>query len=106
MATPRCGSKVVKGYGAIFGLALENDARRVDLPAFGTPTMPTSAIKRNSKRNSRSVTGSPFSAIRGAWLRELVNREFLSKFPVLNTEILGAILKLKTVKQPYFTGDS
>ena len=45
--------------------ALTTDSR-VDLPAFGTPTMPTSAISFNSSRIQRSSPGSPFWAIRGA----------------------------------------
>src|SRR5205085_969640 len=42
-------------------------ARRVDLPALGRPTMPTSAMSLSSRRSQRSSPGSPFSAMRGAW---------------------------------------
>ncbi len=39
--------------GAIFGLALVTAASSVDLPALGTPTIPTSAISLSSRRRSR-----------------------------------------------------
>ena len=63
--TPRFGSRVVNGYGAIFGRAAVRAARSVDLPAFGRPTSPTSAIRRSSSRSQRSSPGSPFWACLG-----------------------------------------
>lgn len=47
---PTTGESVVKGYIATFGLALVMQPSRVDLPAFGYPTSPISAIVRSSKR--------------------------------------------------------
>jgi len=47
--TPKLGVFVVKGYGAISGFALEIFERRVDLPALGSPTRPTSARSFNSR---------------------------------------------------------
>ena len=37
------------------------------MPAFGSPTSPTSAIRRSSRRTQRSSPGSPFWACFGAW---------------------------------------
>ena len=37
------------------------------MPAFGSPTSPTSAIRRSSRRTQRSSPGSPFWACLGAW---------------------------------------
>jgi len=43
--------------------------RSVDLPAFGMPSSPTSAIRRRSRRTHRSSPGSPGSDSRGARFR-------------------------------------
>ena len=56
---------MVNGYGAIFGRAAVSAASSVDLPAFGSPTRPTSAMRRSSSRSQRSAPGSPFWAWRG-----------------------------------------
>lgn len=47
---PTTGESVVKGYMATLGFALVMQPSRVDLPAFGYPTSPMSAIVRSSKR--------------------------------------------------------
>ena len=44
---------------AILGLAAEIDDNRVDLPALGNPTRPTSASNFNSRMILRSIAGSP-----------------------------------------------
>ena len=49
-------------------------ASRVDLPALGSPTSPTSAISFSSSRNSFTSPGSPFSANLGARCVEVVKR--------------------------------
>lgn len=48
MHIPKFGTIVVNGYDAIFGFALVILSNKVDLPAFGTPIKPISAIKFNS----------------------------------------------------------
>ena len=63
--TPNTGSVVVKGYGAIFGLAAEQDDIRVDLPTLGSPMRPTSARSLSSRSSVTSSPLSPFSASTG-----------------------------------------
>lgn len=53
---PTIGLSVVKGYSAIFGRALEEAASNVDLPAFGNPTRPMSAIVFNSSITYHRLT--------------------------------------------------
>ena len=57
--TPRFGSRVVKGYGAIFGRARVKAASSDDLPAFGRPTSPTSARSFSLRSSQRSSPGRP-----------------------------------------------
>lgn len=47
------------------GLDEETALRSVDLPPFGSPMIPTSAMIRSSKRSLQRAPGSPFSAILG-----------------------------------------
>src|SRR3712207_9223319 len=55
-------------YTTLFrSLALDMTERRVDLPALGRPTRPTSATILSSRRSLRSSPFSPSSALRGAW---------------------------------------
>ena len=65
-ATPRLGTTVVKGYSAILGLAALTTLSRVDLPALGTPMMPTSATSFSSNSSQSSMPCSPRSDSRGA----------------------------------------
>src|SRR5438270_4389514 len=58
------------------GRAAVSAARRVDLPAFGSPTSPTSAISLSSSSIRRCWPGSPISPIRGAWRTEVAKRAF------------------------------
>jgi len=51
-------------------------AKRVDLPALGIPTRPTSAISLSSMCNQRSSPGSPFSAKTGAFMRAVLKCSF------------------------------
>src|SRR5438132_11437770 len=51
----------------IFGRAALAAASSVDLPAFGNPTSPTSAINLSSSHNQRDSPGSPTSAKPGVW---------------------------------------
>src|SRR6476646_3692672 len=70
--TPTIGWSVVKGYAATFGRAAEIFRNNVDLPAFGYPTNPASAIVRSSSRKYPSSPSSPSVYWRGARLRELL----------------------------------
>ena len=58
-------------YALAIGLAFVSTESSVDLPAFGTPIRPTSAISFSSSRIRFSCAGSPFSAVCGTWLREV-----------------------------------
>ena len=50
--------------------------RKVDLPAFGKPTMPQSARSFNSKTTLFVTPGSPFSATFGALFRDDLKQAF------------------------------
>ena len=52
--TPSAGTSVVNGYAATRGRAAEMRRSSVDLPAFGRPTRPTSAISLSEKRSRRA----------------------------------------------------
>ena len=71
-ATPSMGSTVVKAYSAILGRAALTTLSKVDLPALGTPAMPTSATSFSSSASQCSSPGSPFSAMWGAFWREVL----------------------------------
>jgi hypothetical protein len=58
------------------GLDEEIALRNVDLPQFGSPMIPTSAIRRSSKRSLQRAPGSPFSAILGVRRVGVANRAF------------------------------
>jgi hypothetical protein len=55
------------------GRAALTTLSRVDLPALGTPMMPTSATSLSSNSSQCSSPGSPFSATLGAVLRAVLN---------------------------------
>ena len=55
-----------------FGFAAETEARNVDLPAFGRPIRPASAISFSRSHRAFSSPGQPLSARRGARLVELL----------------------------------
>src|SRR5215470_8893530 len=74
--TPTIGWSVVNGYAATFGLAAEIFRNRVDLPAFGYPTNPASAIVRSSSQKCPCSPSSPSVYWRGARLRELLKCTF------------------------------
>mmetsp|Transcript_31042 Transcript_31042/g.51461 ORF Transcript_31042/g.51461 Transcript_31042/m.51461 type:complete len:210 (+) Transcript_31042:71-700(+) len=59
---PSCGWIVVNGYAATFGVAREIARSSDDLPAFGNPTSPTSAIILRDKSNVICSPGRPSSA--------------------------------------------
>ena len=59
--TPRFGVVVVNGYGPTSGRAAVSAARSVDLPAFGAPTKPMSAMSFSSSSIHPSSPGSPRS---------------------------------------------
>ena len=67
---PRFGCLVVNGYGAISGVARDRRDSSVDLPAFGKPTSPASAMTLSSSEIHRSSPSSPGSNCRGARLVE------------------------------------
>mmetsp|Transcript_30687 Transcript_30687/g.71906 ORF Transcript_30687/g.71906 Transcript_30687/m.71906 type:complete len:86 (-) Transcript_30687:278-535(-) len=56
---PTSGCNVVKGYGAISGRAMLIDANKLDLPAFGKPTNPMSAINFSSNSKYAVSPGFP-----------------------------------------------
>ena len=56
---PRLGISVVNGNGATSGVARERAPSRVDLPAFGKPTKPTSATVRSTSERATSCAGRP-----------------------------------------------
>ena len=59
---------VVNGYDAISGVARDSRDSSVDLPAFGKPTSPASAMTLSSSEIHRSSPLSPGSNCRGARL--------------------------------------
>ena len=72
------GCLVVKGKSAIRGFAAEEAASSDDLPTFGYPMIPTSAINLRSSRTVISSPCSPDWAISGACLVELTKCAFPS----------------------------
>src|SRR3990170_4129984 len=72
--SPSVGTRVVKGYSAILGVAAETRETSVDLPALGNPTTPTSARSLSSRWSQRSSPGRPRSARRGARFVALTKR--------------------------------
>ena len=72
--TPRFGLTVVNGYAPTSGRASVTAASSVDLPAFGAPTRPMSAMSFSSSSIQRSSPGVPFSAWRGARLVAVAKR--------------------------------
>jgi len=58
------------------GCAAEMMASKVDLPAFGTPRMPTSDSSFRSRTSLASWPFCPLCAIRGAWLVDVAKRAF------------------------------
>ena len=75
-STPSTGSSVVNGYDATFGAARVRRANSEDLPAFGSPTRPTSASSRRRSSSHPASPASPRSAKRGAWRVGVVKRLF------------------------------
>ncbi len=61
-----------EGIVGDLGLAALTTLSSVDLPALGTPMMPTSATSFSSSSIQASSPGSPFSARRGAVLRAVL----------------------------------
>src|SRR4030095_14703789 len=74
--TPITGCNVVNGCDAALGRAAEIFRSNVDLPAFGYPTKPASAIVRNSSRKCPCSPPSPSVYWRGARLRQLLKWTF------------------------------
>src|SRR4030095_12657846 len=74
--TPITGCNVVNGYDATLGRAAEIFRNSVDLPAFGYPTNPASAMVRSSSRKCPCSPSSPSVYWRGARLRELLKCTF------------------------------
>ena len=70
---------VENGYEAIFGEAAVIAARRLDLPALGSPIMPTSPSNFSSNLIDFFSAFSPFSARRGYLLVE--DEKFELPFP-------------------------
>jgi len=62
------------GDDEFFGCAPETTDKNVDLPAFGMPTRPTSAISFRRSQTQRPSPGQPLSAWRGARLVEVLKR--------------------------------
>jgi len=62
------------GEGVIrtFGVAADTDRIKVDLPAFGKPSKPTSARTLSSRFKSRASPAVPGEAFRGDRLTELL----------------------------------
>lgn len=54
MTTPSEGARVVNGYGATLGLAEDNARNKDDLPAFGAPSKPQSAMSLSDNRSRRT----------------------------------------------------
>src|SRR5581483_11073443 len=70
--TPSSGTSVVKGYAPTLGCAAVSEASSDDLPAFGAPTRPTSAMSFRSRVTVSSSPFSPGSAWSGACRTELL----------------------------------
>ena len=62
---PRLGTKVVNGYAPILGFAEVTTDNKVDFPALGKPTNPTSASSFDSIIAANSRPGRPGSAYSG-----------------------------------------
>ena len=68
------GCQRSKGKSAMRGRAADTAEMRVDFPALGKPTRPTSASKRSSSMSVRSSPGIPGCAKRGARFVEVAKK--------------------------------
>ena len=69
---PAAGASVVKGYSPTLATALVVRLRKVDLPALGRPTSPTSASSFSRSQTYISSPGQPVPCWRGARLVEVL----------------------------------